>query len=86
MRTTLRINDQLLADVKKLAIDTHRTLTQVVEDSLREMLARRGQNGSKRKKIILPTFGGGGLQPGVDLASNAALADLMDEDDERFRR
>jgi hypothetical protein len=80
MRTTLRINDQLLAEAKKLAIDTDRTLTQVVEDSLRELLARSQKNGH-RKRITLPTSGGTGLQPGVDLSSNQSMYDAMDEPD-----
>jgi Ribbon-helix-helix protein, copG family len=80
MRTTLRLDDQLLAEVKKLAIDTGRTFTQVVEDSLRVALA---QSRAKRasKPIKLHTCGAGGLQPGVDLSNNAALLDLMDEYD-----
>jgi hypothetical protein len=85
MRTTLRINDQILADAKKLAIDTDRTLTQVVEDALRITLAHRRQNG-KQKRFKLHTFGGGKLNPGIDLSNNAALADLLDEDDELFGR
>jgi hypothetical protein len=85
MRTTLRIDDHLLADVKKLAIDTDRTMTQVVEDALRAALAQRP---AKRptKPFKLHTFKGNGLQPGVDLSNNAALADLMDEYDGLARR
>jgi hypothetical protein len=80
MRTTLRIDDKLLADVKKLAIDTERTFTEVVEDALRLALAQRGE-AKRRRPVKLHTGGGKGLQPGVDLSSNAALADLMDEHD-----
>jgi len=80
MRTTLRLDDTLLADAKKFAIDTNRTLTEVVEDALRVALAQRSPQ-SKRKPIKLHTCGGKGLQSGVDLNSNAALADLMDQHD-----
>lgn len=80
MRTTLRLDEQLLARAKKLAIDTDRTLTQVVEDALRLALARRGKK-STRKPLKLRTCGGRGLQPGVDLSSNTALADLMEQHD-----
>ncbi|MFO0791030.1 MAG: CopG family transcriptional regulator [Pirellulales bacterium] len=80
MRTTLRLDDRLLADVKKLAIDTGRTFTQVVEDALRVALAHRSKQ-RKRKPVKLHTCGGKGLQAGVDLSNNAALADLMDEHD-----
>ena len=80
MRTTLRLNDQVMAEAKRLAVDTHRTLTQVVEDSLRDMLARAKQSG-RRKKISLPTSCGSGTQPGIDITSNSAVLDAMDEAD-----
>lgn len=85
MRTTLRLDDRLLADVKKLAIETGRTFTQVVEDALRVALSQHS-NGKKRKPVRLHTCGGKGLQPGVDLSSNVALAELMDEYDGSARR
>ncbi len=86
MRTTVRLDEKLLADAKQLALDTGRTLTQVIEDSLRIALAHK-QEKKKAKPIKLHTFKGGkGLQPGVDLSNNAALADLMDEYDGLFRR
>lgn len=85
MRTTLRIDDKLLADVKKLAIDTGRTFTRVVEDALRVALVQRPPK-RRAKRPKLHTCGGKGLQPGVDLSSNAAVADLMDECDGPARR
>jgi hypothetical protein len=86
MRTTVRLDESLLAEAKKLAVDTGRTLTQVIEDSLRLALLQRKVN-KKAKPIKLHTSkGGNGLQPGVDLSSNVALQDLMDEYDGLFRR
>jgi hypothetical protein len=80
MRTTIRLDDQLLAEAKAIAARSGRTLTEVIEDALRESLARygSGKDGRKPKPIALPTFKGKGLQPGVDLDSSAALLDLMD--------
>ena len=78
MRTTIRIEDELLADAKALGARTGRTLTRVIEDALREALARG--KASARRRIELPTFRGSGLQPGVDLDDNAALLELMEED------
>ena len=77
MRTTIRINDQLLADAKKMAAERGTTLTAVIEDTLREALARRRQPRA-RKRFRLPTSGRGGLQPNVDLNDSAALLDLME--------
>jgi hypothetical protein len=81
MRTTIRLDDDLLKEAKRVAAASGRTLTELVEDSLRETLSRR--NAAKtRKRVALPTFRGeGGLQPGVDLDNSAALLDVMDRYD-----
>jgi hypothetical protein len=76
MRTTIRLDDQLLREAKALAAKTGRTLTAVIEDSLRRSLAL--SEGGDRSPADLPTFGGRGLQPGVDLDDSASLLDLMD--------
>jgi predicted transcriptional regulator len=77
MRTTVRIDDDLLREVKAVAAASGKTMTEVIEDSLRETLARRKAMAG-RKRVILRTFEGGGLQPGVDLSNSAALLDLME--------
>jgi hypothetical protein len=79
MRTTIKLDDALLAEAKSVAIETNRTLGEVVEDALRERLARRRAAG-RGQNTPLPTSGGGGLMPGVDLDSNASLLDLMERD------
>lgn len=78
-RTTIRLDDELLRGAKETAARTGRTLTGVIEDALREALARGGEN-ARREHVPLPTFRGKGLRPGVDLDSTAALLELMDED------
>lgn len=78
MRTTIRLDDQLLARAKEHAARTGRTLTAVIEDALRRALADANRSPD-RPVPVFPTFGGDGLQPGVDLADSAALLDLMDE-------
>jgi len=78
MRTTVTIDDQLFVELKKAAAESGRTMGDLLEDALRESLARRREQ-SKRGPVRLPTFsGGGGLRPGVDLDDNAALLDLME--------
>jgi len=86
MRTTVRLDDALLTAAKKLAVDSGRTLTQVIEDSLRVALAQRDAQKSAKPIKLHTSKGGSGLQPGVDLSSNAAVQDLMDEYDGLFRR
>ena len=77
MRTTVRLDQQLLRQAKEYAARNGRTLTAVIEDALRELLAR-GRKGRVREPVQLPTFVGKGLQPGVDLNDTASLMDLMD--------
>ena len=77
MRTTIRLNDRLLAEAKKHAAETGRTLTAVLEDALRESLARQ-RTVAERKPVRLKTVNGDGVRPGVDLDDTAALLDVMD--------
>lgn len=79
MRTTVRLDEQLLRQAKEYAARTGRTLTAVIEDALRELLAR-SRHKRVREPVRLPTYGGKGLQPGVDLDDMASLLDLMDRD------
>ena len=76
MRTTVRLDDDLLRQAKALAARTGRTLTALIEDGLREALARHGRR-QERPRVALPTFKGKGLQPGVDLDDTAGLLDIM---------
>ena len=79
MRTTLRLDDQLFSELKETAAREGRTLASVIEDALRESLARRSAQPA-RTPVSLPTFRGDGVLPGVDLDDNALLLDLMDEE------
>jgi hypothetical protein len=80
VRTTIRIEDQLLREAKSVAASTGRTLGEVVEDALREALARRRECG-RRERVVLRSFEGHGLQRGVDLDDSAALLGLMEQRD-----
>jgi hypothetical protein len=80
MRTTIRLDDALLADAKALAVRSGRTLTAVIEDALRETLARSRSMSHRREALPLSSHSGG-LQPGVDLDDTSALLDLMESDD-----
>jgi predicted transcriptional regulator len=80
MRTTLRLDDELLAEAKRYASQSGRTLTSLIEDALREVLARR-QTKPSRPRVKLPTGGRGEVLPGVDLDNSAALLDVMESDE-----
>ncbi len=77
MRTTIRLDDDLLAEVKLLAARSGTSMTAVIEEALRETLARRREAG-ERDQVRLTTVPGRGLQPGVDLDDTAALLALME--------
>lgn len=75
VRTTVTIDDQLFRRAKAEAARTGRTLGALIEDGLRVALAA----GSVTDHVPdLPTYGGTGTLPGVDLSSNVALAEVMD--------
>lgn len=83
MRTTIRLDDSLLAEAKTFAVKTGRTLTAVIEDALRASLAPQAQTPGTEGWTRLPTVGGQGLRPGVDLDSTSDLIDIMERDDPR---
>ena len=76
MRTTVRLDDDLLRQTKAFAARTGRSLTGVIEDALRQTLSRH-LGRQRRPPASLPTFKGKGLRPGVDLDDTAGLLDVM---------
>jgi len=51
--TTIRIDEQLLKEAKQLAFERKKSLTSVIEDALRESLARQISPGSAHRFIRL---------------------------------
>lgn len=80
MRTTIALDDAVLQEAKKAAAASGRTLGEVVEDALRMSLARP-KAGRPGRKLDLPTCGGRGPRPGVDLDDTAGLVELMERPD-----
>ena len=79
MRTTLKIDDTLLRKLKVTAAKTGQTLSQAAEEAIRAFLNPR--RGPETKPVSLPVSKHDlGLRPGVNLDSNAALAETMDEE------
>lgn len=79
MRTTIRIADDLYREVKAMAAKSGRTVAAVLEDAVRRGLNTNQQGGEPKRYVVKPS-GRGGLQPGVDLSSNAAVAEALDKD------
>lgn len=76
MRTTIRIDDELYRTVREQAARSGRTVGEIIEDAVRQALQRPTGTSSPEP---LPTFRGSGVMPGIDLTSNAALREAMDD-------
>ena len=84
MRTTVRVEDAVWIEARKLAEATGQTLSSVVEEALRRFLSDIVQAGRSRR-IRLPTCRGAGLTPGVDLDDSSDLLDRMEPVKRRLR-
>jgi antitoxin component of RelBE/YafQ-DinJ toxin-antitoxin module len=78
MRTTVRLDDEVLEEAKRVALKSGTTLTAVFEEALREMFARRQALAAERRPVDLPTFKGRGPRRGIDLHDSAALLEAME--------
>jgi len=76
MRTTLAIDDHLLARARTRARARGQTLGQLVEDAIRRELAAPP---SEERPPVPVLTGGTGPRPGVDLTSNRALREALDD-------
>jgi hypothetical protein len=77
MRTTLSIADELLESAKIRARERGKTLGALVEDALRRELA---VDDDAADRPPVPIFRGGtGPRPGLDLTSNRAIYEFLDE-------
>jgi hypothetical protein len=79
VRTTVDLPEDLLAEAKERAAREGRSLSEVVGDAVRRSFSQAAAGAGE--PIELLTFGGDGLQPGVDLDDSAALLDLIEGED-----
>lgn len=78
MRTTVRLDEALLARAKREASRRGETLTSLIERGLRLVLARPEKSRDSRRVEIPVCRAGGGTLPGVDLDDSAALLDILE--------
>ena len=78
MKTTLNIQDNLLANAKAAAAMQRTTLTRLIEEGLTMRLATPAKTVALRG-VTLPVMRRGGLRSGIDPTSNRAMLDAMDE-------
>src|ERR1700686_2628245 len=74
MKTTLNIDDTVMAELKREAARQGRTMSELVETALRLLLRPQ-----RKQKALppLPTFNSGGMP--VDIADRDALYDAMED-------
>lgn len=77
-RTTIRIDEHLLAQLKQIALKERRSLAALTEDFLREAVARH-LRPSKPTAVELPVYGQGGVAPGLDLADTKSLLEFAEQ-------
>ena len=75
LKTTLNIDDTVMAQLRREAVRQNRTMSELVEAALR-LLFHRGRQPRKKKLPPLPRFHGG--KPLVDIADRNALYDAME--------
>jgi hypothetical protein len=77
-RTTVRLPRDLLARAKRKAAAEDRTLTSLIEEGLRLVMAP-GRKGRKRRRDPLPlSTATGPPLPGIDISNSAALQEMED--------
>ena len=80
MKTTLDINDTLLASAKSLAAKQQTTLTRLIEEGL-QLRLRSSRAAAKTRQHKIPVFKGrSGLIEGLNPLSNQAMLDAADND------
>lgn len=76
MRTTIRLPEDLLRKAKKKAAEKGRTLTSLIEEGLKTVLAEPCPTPAARLRLPVSKASGGTL-PGVDLNRSSDLEDRM---------
>ena len=77
-RTTVRLPVELLKRAKRKAAEEGRTLTALIEEGLRQVVAEK-QKLPKRTRGPLPVSKAtGGLMPGIDLTRMSTIYEMED--------
>jgi hypothetical protein len=77
MRTTIRMNDELLGACKAAAATSGQTMTAFIEEAVRRQLIARAA-ATQEVPPQIPTFAGTGTRPGIELDDSAAVLDAME--------
>jgi hypothetical protein len=77
-RTTVRLPGELLDRAKRKAAAEGRTLTSLIEDGLRLVVAEKRGKPPRRRVQLPVSKATGGLMPGIDISDSAALQEMED--------
>lgn len=80
VRTTVNIDERLLAEAKIIAARSNRTLGEVIDDALRVLVIERQRSEPAGKRSTLPVFHGH-LRPGVNLENKEQMAEILGDND-----
>jgi len=73
MKTTLDLDDSLLAQAKAQAMRERTTLTRLVEEGLRLRMRKPARELGTKRPVLPVSRGTGGLRRGIDPTSNRSL-------------
>jgi len=76
MRTTVNIPDHLYVETRRLAAERRTSVTALLEEALRSIVAEARQARPPRSDRELPVMDGGQLRKGIDLTDTSELWDL----------
>jgi hypothetical protein len=77
-RTTVRLPEDLLKRAKRKAAAEGRTLTSLIEDGLRLVVAETRKPAKQKRVLPRVSKATGGLMPGVDLTHFSTIQEMDD--------
>jgi len=79
MRSVVHVDSDVLDRARQLADERGVGVEVVVEQAISELVLREHRT-AETAPVDLPTFGGRGVRPGIDLDRNSSVLDVMDQD------
>jgi hypothetical protein len=77
-RTTVRLPEDLLRRAKRKAAAEGRTLTALIEEGLRTVVAENSKPGRSKRVLPRVSKATGGTLPGIDISDSSALQEMDD--------
>jgi len=78
VRTTIRLEENLLFRARERAAQEKRTLTSLVEERLRLAIEKQAPTRRRRKFALPVSRQRGGVNPGVELSDSVHLLDAIE--------